>query len=206
MRSVFADQSLSNGRTADSGWGGRCQLWAAAVCLRHRGHDQRAACTNEITDHKLSYARPWPGPVAGDPSQVHIQPESEMGTGCVIFYYSSFFVVIFPPPSFVIVARKDPPWFARLPLKNACADKSRQLAGKNRQRTDVRNIFESNEVLYTNSTEWCVRISSIMGISTAPRHSPAARVRCSRRIIAPLKTDKVSVTLLTRKVAAFSKN
>lgn len=192
MQFVFADQSLSNGRSADSRRGSGCQLWTIAVCLRHRGHDQRTACTDEITDHKLSHARPWPGPVAGNPSQVHIQPESETGTGCVIFYYSSswlfFFLLRLSLLSVKILLD-----LREFLSKNACADKSRQLAGKNRQWTNVYNIFESNEVLCTNSTEWCVRISSIMGTSTAPRHSPAARVRCSRRTTAPLKIDKVSV-------------
>lgn len=128
LKFAFAAQSLSDGRSADSRRSGGCELRTVAVCLRHRGHDQRTARTNEITDHKLSYARPRPGAVAGNSSQVHIRPESETGTGCVIPLLSWLLLLLLRLLLLSVKILLDLREF----FPNACADKSRTIAGKNR--------------------------------------------------------------------------
>lgn len=128
LKFAFAAQSLSDGRSADSRRGGGRKLRTVAVCLRHRGHDQRTARTNKITDHKLSHARPRPGAVAGDSSQVHIRPESETGTGCVIPLLSWLLLLLLRLLLLSVKILLDLREF----FPNACADKSRTLAGKNR--------------------------------------------------------------------------
>jgi len=125
---TFAAQSLSDGRSADSRRGGGRKLWTIAVRLRHWGYDQRTARTNKITDHKLSHARPRPGAVAGDSSQVHIRPESETGTGCVIPLPSWLLLLLLRLSLLSVKILLDLREF----FPNACADKSRKLAGKNR--------------------------------------------------------------------------
>ncbi|KAI4489038.1 hypothetical protein M0804_004536 [Polistes exclamans] len=48
----------------------------------------------------------------------------------------------------------------------------------------------------TNSTEWCLRISSITGTAPPPKPSPTARAKSLRRTSIPLKIDKVRILKL----------